>query len=113
MAKVRPHRCSCADCVLHPRGTVARSHHEVNRLLDKLDERSRRMVIGFLACQQGRGAIRRLARITGTSRNTIRRGIRESGRRVPLAPGRVRKAGGGRKPVEEKRGALSPPWRIC
>jgi DeoR/GlpR family transcriptional regulator of sugar metabolism len=64
----------------------------------------------LLARQQGRGAIRRLARITGVSRNTIRRGLHELGQRV--APGRIRRPGGGR-PAAEKKGAFSLPWIAC
>ena len=90
----------CSDCLLHPRGTTARSHRDINRLLATLDERRRRLFVGFLAREQGRGAIRRLARVTGLSRNTIRRGLREWQR--PTSPANVRRPGGGRKPVEEK-----------
>jgi hypothetical protein len=108
-----PHRCECPDCRLHPRGATARSHRDINRLLATLDERRRRLFVGFLARQQGRGAIRRLARVTGLSRNTIRRGLREW-RRPTLIPGqRIRRPGGGPKPVE-KRGSASPKrWTTC
>ncbi len=83
-------------------------HRDINRLLATLDERRRRLFVGFLAREQGRGAIRQLARVTGLSRNTIRRGMREW-RRPNLVPGgRLRRPGGGPKPVEkrgiEKRG---------
>jgi hypothetical protein len=92
---------------------TARVHRDINRFLAALDERSRRLFVGFLARQQGRGAIRRLARITGLSRNTIRRGLREWGRRTPLAAHRVRHPGGGRQPVEKKGAPSSPPCSAC
>jgi hypothetical protein len=98
----RPHRCSCSDCVRHPRGATARAHRDINRLLATLDERRRRLFVGFLAREQGHGAVRRLARVTGLSRNTIRRGVREWRRPNLLSGGRIRRPGGGPKPVEKK-----------
>jgi hypothetical protein len=98
----RPHRCGCSECRLHPRGVTARSHRDINRLLATLDERRRRLFVGFLAREQGPGAIRPLARVTGLSRNTIRRGLREW-QRPTLIPGqRIRRPGGGPKPVEKR-----------
>ncbi len=98
----RPHRCGCSECLLHPRGAIARSHRDINRLLAALDERRRRLFVGFLAREQGRGAIRRLARVTGLSRNTVRRGLRDW-QRPTLVPGRrIRRPGGGPKPVEKR-----------
>lgn len=102
MAKVSPHRCSCPVCRLHPRGATARAHKSINSLLAILDERGRRLVIGFIARQQGPGAIRGLCRITGLSRNTVRRGMHERGQPLRAAPGHVRRSGGGRKRVEKK-----------
>jgi DNA-binding phage protein len=98
----RPHRCGCSDCLLHPRGATARAHRDINRLLATLDERRRRLFAAFLAREQGRGAIRRLARITGLSRNTIRRGLREWQRPTRISIHRIRRPGGGRKPVEKR-----------
>src|SRR5882724_11188664 len=45
----------------------------------------------------GRGGISAVARATGISEETIRRGVRELERGEHLAPGRVRRPGGGRK----------------
>jgi hypothetical protein len=111
MAKF-PHHCPCPNCRRHPRGAIARAHRDINRLLAVLDERGRRLVVGFLARQQGRGAIRRLARITGLSRNTIRRGMRQRDF-LHGAPGRIRHKGGGRKPVEKKGEPSSRRWNTC
>jgi hypothetical protein len=55
-----------------------------------------------LAKQHGRGGITRFARITGLSRDTIRRGQRELAYPDPRAVGRIRRAGGGRQRVEKK-----------
>jgi transposase len=57
----------------------------------------------LLARQQGRGAIRGLARITGLSRNTIRKGLRQLTRIASRQRAqRLRRKGGGRKKVEEQ-----------
>jgi len=97
------HGCPCPDCQCHPRGKIARNHRDINRLLTTLDERNRRLFVALLARQQGRGAIRRLARITGLSRNTIRKGLRQLQRTSPRQrPSRLRRCGGGRKKVEQQ-----------
>jgi hypothetical protein len=43
-----------------------------------------------------------VARITGLSPHTIRRGRRESQMATPTPRGRLRRRGAGRKPVEKK-----------
>ena len=109
-APARPHQCRCADCRRHPRGRIAREHRLVNRLAWAADERQRRLLLGFLAYQRGRGAISLLARVTGLSRTTILRGQRELLQRAPLPAGRVRRRGAGRKPVEIARPKSAPSW---
>src|SRR5262245_643978 len=65
-----------------------------------LDERARRAVAAAEAFTLGRGGISLVARATGLARDTIRRGLQEQrGERPPAPPGRVRRAGGGRKPL--------------
>lgn len=96
------HRCGCRECQRDPHGALASQHQAINTLIGCLDERSQRLIVGFLASQYGRGGAARLARITGLSRNTIRRGQRELARPAFLSPGRIRRPGGGRKRVEKK-----------
>lgn len=68
-----------------------------------LDEKSRRRFVGLLALTAKHGDIQRLIEITGLSRNTICCGRDEIKRVEPLATrARVRRAGGGQKPVEKK-----------
>jgi hypothetical protein len=98
------HRCSCQSCLQEPDGAIAREHQAINRLIARADEWSRRLLVGFLAEQQGRGGIALLARITGLDRNTIARGRRELYHGDTAPTGRVRRPGGGRKRVE----TLSP-----
>jgi hypothetical protein len=95
--------CSCPECRQEPDGAVAREHRAINRIIVCTDERSRRLVAGFLAQLYGHGGITRLARITGLDRNTIARGRRELDQADVLPPGRVRRPGGGPKRVEDRR----------
>ena len=95
-------RCSCPECHREPDGAVAREHRAINRIIACTDERSRRLVAGFLARLYGHGGITRLARITGLDRNTIARGRRELDQADILPPGRVRSPGGGPKRVEDR-----------
>jgi len=94
------HQCPCRDCRTRPKGTVARDHEAINRVLG-MDERRRRLLVGLLALRRGHGGIRQLAEITGLSRTTIRRGIKELGQGIGLSQQRIRRAGGGRKPLEK------------
>ena len=68
----------------------------------EFDERSRRLFAGLLAKQFGRGGVQRVNEITGLSRVTIRRGVRECEESQPSELDRIRRAGGGRKLVEKK-----------
>ena len=69
---------------------------------DELDERGRRMWAAAEARSHGRGGIAAVVRATGISAATVRRGIAEvaSGERAPA--GRVRRAGAGRRSIEER-----------
>jgi hypothetical protein len=97
----RMHRCGCADCQQHPYSQVSEQHRAINRVLVTLDERNRRRFVGLLAIQRGQRGIAPLAVITGSSRNTIRRGKQEVEHPKPKGKGRIRQRGGGRPPVEK------------
>src|SRR5215469_7286444 len=97
------HHCSWPDCGREPDGAVAREHRAINRIVACTDERSRRLVTGFLARLYGHGGITLLASITGLDRNTIARGRRELDQADLLPPGRVRRPGAGPKPLEARR----------
>ena len=66
-----------------------------------LDERGRRRFAAAEALAAGRGGVTAVARITGVARSTIGRGLLElRGEAAPAAaPDRIRRKGGGRKPV--------------
>jgi hypothetical protein len=71
------------------------------KILGTLNEAQRRWLVGREALRGGRGGIQRMMEASGLSKPTILKGIRELRSKQKLAEGRVRKPGGGRKPLEE------------
>ncbi len=67
------------------------------KLTPFLDERLRRLVAGAEALAIGRGGITVVSRETGLCRESIRSGCQELEQAAKLSPGRIRKAGAGRK----------------
>src|SRR5215207_11644759 len=78
------------------------------RFFGTLDERQARLCAAERALALGWGGITRLARVTGLASDTIAKGIAELRAGAALAPGRVRRPGGGRKPVEVADPAVLP-----
>jgi len=73
------------------------------RVLGTLNEYQARLFVADRAIELGRGGVSRLARLTGMSRVTITKGVRELRGRKRLKAveaGRVRQPGGGRKKAE-------------
>ena len=97
------HRCRCRGCRSRSDSELVKYHRAINRVMDELDERGRRLFAGILARQHGRGGIQQVVEITGLNRMTIRRGLRESERGQAEFSDRVRRPGGGRMCVEKKR----------
>jgi hypothetical protein len=102
-----PRHCQCSACLEQPDGDAARRHRDINRLVASLDERARRLFVGFLARQHGRGGVSLLSRVTGLSRNTIKSGLAQLAQ--PPGDARIRKKGGGRPSVSKKARASSRP----
>ena len=76
-----------------------------SRLRPVLGEREWRLVGAGMAEMLGRGGISAVAKAAGSGRGTITRGLAELGEgaeEAPLAPGRQRRPGGGRKPLTER-----------
>ena len=94
--------CKCEACTKRPRSTAATAHRKLNRALSGLNEKHARRILGLLADIEGHGGIARLSRVTGVSRTTILIGQRELVGNDPVPKGRVRRSGGGRKPLEKK-----------
>jgi len=63
-----------------------------------LDERQRRLVLGAEARELGRGGVKLVAAAAGVSADTVAKGLRELDSGAPPT-GRVRRPGGGRKPL--------------
>ncbi len=74
---------------------------KIKQMMPLLNEKQLRRYLGSEAEALGHGGIAIVSRISGKARNTIVAGIREnkSGENVTK---RVRRAGGGRKPIKEK-----------
>ena len=76
-------------------------------LLATLNEAQARWYVAREAVALGRGGIRKMELLTGISRPTILRGIRELAQGDLPPAGRIRRPGGGRKRLEEEDGGLT------
>src|SRR5215218_1479216 len=70
-------------------------------VLSELDERERRLLAAAEARAAGYGGIAAVSAATGMAASTIGRGLAELSEATALAPGRVRRPGGGCKPRTE------------
>src|SRR5258708_7988418 len=68
-------------------------------LSSHLDERERRLFAATEAAAAGRGGIAAVSRITGIAASTIGRGLKDLAAQPRLEAGRVRRPGGGPKPL--------------
>src|SRR5260221_6652257 len=62
-----------------------------------LDEQSRRRFVALESQTLGLGGVSLMSRISGLARSTVYQGLADIHRQVSAPPGRIRKAGGGRK----------------
>jgi Rhodopirellula transposase DDE domain len=72
-----------------------------------LDEHARRLVAASKAVELGYGGISRVSRACGLSRVTLAKGVIEL-QAAPLAPGRIRREGGGRHALTSNDPGLAP-----
>jgi hypothetical protein len=77
-----------------------------------LDERARRWFAAAEAMAAGRGGITAVKRATGVARSTIGRGLAELRGEKTHEADRVRRAGGGRKPLTETDASLLDDLRL-
>lgn len=104
------HQCECAICQQSESHPEQAQHQLMNLFMSRLDEQQRRWYAALEAQKLGHGGTTLIARITGLSVETIRRGRYELENDLVDRPvDRVRQAGGGRQTVEKKRHPLSPP----
>lgn len=80
---------------------------KLSAVLPGLNERQRRLVLAAEARSLGHGGVARVARAAGVSRPTVYQGLRELVS-PGAAPERVRRPGGGRKPLPERDPTLLP-----
>ena len=87
---------------------LGRMGPELELLLPVLDEKSRRLTLGAVARAAGDGGVTAVAKMTGAAWQTVADGAAEltSGQAAPA--GRVRRPGGGRKPLAETDPGLVP-----
>ena len=93
------------------RDFIGRMAPELELLLPGLDERSRRLVLGAVARAAGDGGVTAVAQAAGASWRTVADGAGELASGDDAGPGRVRRAGGGRKKPEERDPRLIPALR--
>lgn len=102
------HQCQCDICQQSESHPDQELHQQMNLLISRLDEQQRRWYAALEAKKIGHGGATLLAKITGLSVETIRRGRYELEDRLADRPhDRVRKPGGGRQSIEKK----SLPWK--
>jgi Rhodopirellula transposase DDE domain len=95
------HTCECEVCRSGAHAATRREHHRMNLFLSRLNEQQRRWYTAVESQRLGHGGDRQVARITGLSETTIRRGRRELEAEFADCPiDRIRQPGGGRPPVE-------------
>jgi transposase len=73
-----------------------------DRLVNELNERTRRLLAASEAMTIGRGGITLVSRATGLSRKAISLGIKQLHEKTSISPGRIRSVGGGRKKTVSK-----------
>jgi hypothetical protein len=83
------------------RGTEEKVAARWRLFAPECDERRRRLWAATEARTHGSGGIALVARATGIAQETIRRGLAELDSDERLEPGRVRRPGGGRRPITE------------
>jgi hypothetical protein len=81
---------------------------ELELVLPMLDERARRLVLGMTARAAGEGGTGAVAALTGASWQTVADGAAEVASGDSAGPGRVRRGGGGRRPLAETDPGLVP-----
>ena len=74
--------------------------NKLDQMWPHLNERSRRMVAGAEALQIGYGGVSLVSRACGLSRVTVTKAIQEL-KDTPLAEGRIRRSGGGRRQLTD------------
>jgi hypothetical protein len=95
--------CQCPVCQQGVEHLERERHRQMLLVFNRLDEDQRRWFVALEAKRLGHGGDRLLSQITGLDEKTIRRGRAElDASLADNPPGRIRRPGGGRPPVEKK-----------
>ena len=92
-------------CGMIPAATLETLRRKYTLLFPELNERSRRLWAASEAEALGHGGIAAVAQATGLGKNTIRRGLQDI-HQPSRTSGRVRRRGGGRKPLSDTMSVL-------
>jgi hypothetical protein len=105
------HQCTCPTCQIEAAdGSISEAperaiHHQINVLMNRLDEQQRRWYAALEAKRYGHGGIKLVSQITGLDEKTIHRGGQELDDDLAQRPrDRVRLPGAGRPAAEKKGG---------
>ena len=79
-------------------------HSILVKVLDTLDEAQKRWLVGREAMLLGHGGVKHMCEVSGLSKPTVIKGVKELRSPQALRPegGRIRQVGGGRKTIEER-----------
>jgi hypothetical protein len=95
--------CQCPLCQEGANHPERERHRQLLLLFNRLDENQRRWFVALESKRLGYGGDHLLSQITGMDEKTIRLGRAElDASLVDNPPDRIRRAGGGRPPVEKK-----------
>ncbi len=102
--------CSCGRCTRDAELRV--THERWRNMMSILNERQTRLYVAERALEMGWGGINTLARISGLSERTIRRGVEELQAGRVLLGERARSPGGGRKWTEDNDSGLTQALEV-
>lgn len=93
--------CQCAICRSETDHPDKKLHHQINLIVNELDEQQRRWFVAYEASRVGRGGVSLMSLITGMDEKTIHRGQMELEEGLAGRPkDRVRLVGGGRRLIQ-------------
>jgi len=97
------HQCKCEVCQQGDSTHEQQIHHQINVIMNRLDEQQRRWYAAVEANRHGYGGVPLVNKITGLDEKTIRRGQKELALDLAERPeDRVRLPGAGRPLAEKK-----------
>ena len=103
MSFQKVHTCECPICCQEADHADKVIHRQFNVVLSRLNEQQRRWMVALESKKIGHGGDRFMAKVSGISVETIRKGRKELEKELKDRPvDRVRLPGGGRPRAEKK-----------